>query len=225
MDQFGIDTIEWFGATLESGKSYILESFAPNRRISDGGFGLPGLYNSDGVTPATGLDLNCAMNGYSPAYPFSIGLRCSLRPADSLGLKELRISLFGQLTQFRIRLRETTIYSRWSTNGYNMYVALQNTSGQPAEVAVMLLDDAGGPFPVPVQTSNVSLPAYGSTQLVFPAGSLTPNRGTLRVLAGPPTFALMPGQVNVQAYAFNPAAGTYLFFNTERMNDGATSNR
>ena len=222
-DQFGIDTSQWYGSTLESGKSYVLEANVPAARYSDPAFPTPGLWDQNGTTPLTNVDLNCNTSGQTPSFPTSTGFRCTLRPKDSVGVKEMRISLFGQLTQFRIRLRESTIYSRWTTNGYNMYIALQNTSVSGANLTVMLLSDAPSYPPTPVVSQNVTVGGFGSAQLVFLAGSLSPNRGTVRVLAGPPNFLFVPGQITVQAYGFNPTTNTYLPFQTERVNDGKTT--
>ena len=109
---------------------------------------------------------------------------------------------------FHIRVRETTIYGRWTTNGYDFHVELQNTSATDMCAWVEAYPNSGTVYNGAAPHLNiVNVPAYGANKIVIPNGTLvgTDNRGTLRIntckLSRSPTFTT--GALHVSTYAFN----------------------
>jgi hypothetical protein len=231
-DSFTDGATQWFTTRVEAGKSYVVEALDPYEDLGGNSIGDVAIFEADGTTPMTNAWVNCSSysGNLAPATaPPSLevgndGRRCIVRPftAGNPPPKNITIRVtedFGP--QFQIRMRESTIYGRWTVNGYDMHVEIQNTSAQEVDVETLLYSDAGDL----VGFNFFEIPAYGSSKVVYPHNSINPNRGTLRVIAdafGNTVF--VPGQVNLQTYAYNTGSGTYLFFTPWRINDGQTAN-
>jgi hypothetical protein len=215
----------WFIARLEAGKSYVVEALASD---NDGNTNqvVLALFESDGVTPWDTANFGtCGLEQMAPALQATgtgDGDRCAVAPAlsNATSTRSLAFQVTGQ-TPYRVRVRETTVYSRWTVNGYNMFIPLHNTGAFTIRGVVLYYpesasaDVGAADF---VAFDNFALGARSSTQLVRNSGSLPPNRGTLRVLL---VFASPPGggtHLHMQTYAFNTAAGQYLFFAPEHIN-------
>jgi hypothetical protein len=225
-DSFSDGATQWFTARVENGKSYVVEAINPFDDLNFNQISSVGIFESDGTTPMTNAQVNCGTAAVAPSLEVSLdGIRCVVRPFVGSGFppKNITISVtqaFG--SSFQVRMRESTIYSRWTVNGYDMHVELQNTGANTANAQVCLYGDAGGGDIL--ACSPFDIPGHGSTKIVYPSLSISPNRGGLRVGASPIGTVFVPGQVNLQTYAFNTGTGTYLFFTPEKINDGRTAN-
>jgi hypothetical protein len=220
----------WFIARLEAGKSYVVEAEASD---NDGGVNAVdlNLFESDGTTAWDVANFQtCGLDQRAPALQATgnvDGARCAVGPAlsNATSTRPMAFQVTGQ-TPYHVRIRETTVYSRWTVNGYNMFIPLHNSGAFAVDGFVLYYPENGaanvgaGDY---VSFDNFHLGARSSTQFSHASGSLTPNRGTMRVLLlfDPP---LVGGtHVHVQAYAFNPAVGNYLFFVPEHINWDANS--
>ncbi len=128
-------------------------------------------------------------------------------------------------------MRESTIYGRWSTNGYDFHVELQNTTADAMCAEVIFLPNTGDTFGPPwaggVTVVPLTVPAFGAVKTVLANNTLVgpDKRGTLRIGAcGSPNTNLMPSGLNVSTYAFSPSINQYLYYFTNTANNGATSN-
>lgn len=221
-DAQGATAGAWFVAKVESGKSFVLETIDPYGDLS-GNCVNTTVYDSDGTTtPPADAEVEDAEN-IAPAMNVSDdGERKAIRP--DIGGAATRTFYF-KVTQcvtsdaFQIRLRESTVYSRWTVNSYNMFTALQNTTATDVQMQIIYYSDAGVAVTF---NSGIVVPAYGAVQITRPSDSIAPNHGALRVQWWGLGAGLTPGAVNVQTYAFNIAAGNYLTFLPERVNDGRT---
>ena len=88
-------------------------------------------------------------------------------------------------TAFQIRVRESTVYGRWTTNGYDFHVEVQNTTAESMCAQVMFYPNSGmtytgGVWTGPALTAFASLtiPPFGASKYVLPNGTLvgTDNR-------------------------------------------------
>jgi hypothetical protein len=232
-DNFADGANQWFTARVENGKSYVVEAIDPYDDLGANAIDLA-IFESDGTTPMTNAQVYCSTTIdrtaalAAPSLEVSDdGDRCIVRPfvGSAFPPKNITIRVTQSVgTVFQVRMRESTIYSRWTVNGYDMHVELQNNSAEEADAQVCLYGDAGGGDPVQV-CSSFQIPGHGSTKIVYPHNGINPNRGGLRVGAAASTTAVfVPGQVNLQTYAYNTGPGTYLFFTPQRANDGSTAN-
>jgi hypothetical protein len=222
-DSQGATSGKWYVANVEHGKTYVLETHDPYGDLSDNCI-TSTVYDSDGTTtPPADTELDTTTADIAPSMNVSDdGDRIAIRP--DLGAATLRTYYF-KITQcnsadtFKIRLRESTVYSRWTVNSYNMFTALQNTTATDVQVQILYYSDAGA---VVTFDNGVIVPAFGAIQITHANGTISPNHGALRVQWWGVGEGLVPGAVNVQTYAFNIAAGNYLTFLPERVNDGRT---
>jgi hypothetical protein len=218
----------WFIARLEADKSYVVEAMASDNDGNNNFVDLS-LFESDGTTPWGSANFqNCGvtMDQRAPALQATEsfdGSRCAVGPElnNAVSTRPLAFRVTGR-TPYHLRVRETTVYSRWTTNSYNMFIPLHNTGGFAMSGFVLYYPESG-PTDVGAQGyvtfDNFSLGARSSTQFVHNNGTLSPNRGQLRVLL---LGGLNSGGTHdhMQAYAFNLAVGNYLFFAPEHVNDG-----
>jgi len=164
------------------------------------------------------------------------GKRCVVRtfppsPGNTQNKRGLYVAVGGVTgASFQVRVRESTIYGRWTTNGYDFHVELQNTTADTMCAEVILLPNAGdsyaGTWSGAVTTQTLTVPAFGANKTVFLNGTLVgaDKRGTLRIGACGAPVNLMPSGLNVSTYAFSPGINQYLYFFTNAANNGATSN-
>jgi hypothetical protein len=226
-DSQGATAGKFYVANVEQGKSYVLETHDPYGDLDNNCISTT-VYDSDGTTtPPADAELDTTAAHIAPSMEVSDdGERIAIRPDIGAGFPVTRTFYF-KVTQcntadaFKIRLREATIYSRWTVNSYNYFVALQNTTATEVQVQLIYYGDAGGTTAVAFN-SGVVVPAFGAIQITRAADSLAPNHGALRIQWWGVGEGLVPGQLNVQTYAFNVAAGNYLDFVAEKVNDGRT---
>ncbi len=222
---FTANVPQWFAARVEGSKSYVVEALLAgvDRNANDVTLAL---YENDGTTTYTGTsDCSEETRGAAPSMQASStaltspadGARCTFYPpvvSASLVLVKVSSGFSGTL---KIRMRETTVYSRWTTNSYNMYVAVHNMS-QSTVSGVVVYYQEGIASPGPTTFSYVdyfTLGGWGSTQFYHASGSLAQSRGQVRIVMSKGT------DVQVQTYAFNPSTGNYLVFFPERLNHGS----
>jgi len=214
---------QWFVSRLEAGKLYVIE-------VQD--LAEDGALNSLSVTlrdqgdtaafGATGGDMGICGGDAADTEPASLqayapgadGVRClaSVTSAHDrvLATKVTSSATPGTGNTFCVRVRDNTIYSRWSVNPYDQYVALQNTTGEATTADVILFDDTGvALLSVGYSQFGVAVPAYGANQIKRSSLTLSPNHGALRIY--PHGTGL-----NVQVYAFNPVVSQYVEFSAEK---------
>jgi hypothetical protein len=117
-----------------------------------------------------------------------------------------------------VRMRETTVYGRYTVNGYNMYVAVHNPSAEPVAGWVLYWpENATNTSTGYAGFESFSLTGYGSTQFVRAAGAFTApgNRGQVRI------YMTSGTDVHVQLCALNTGSNNYLFFTPSRTNNGS----
>jgi hypothetical protein len=230
IDAFSDGVDQWFIARLEGGKSYVLEAIDPYGDLTSNAIGTLSVWESDGTTPVTNTSVTCGVGASVVAPSLEVdqdGIRCVIVPFVGAAFPPKNVAFRVQQgggSLFHIRLRESTIFSRWTVNGYDMHIELQNTTADQADVQVCLFGDTGGSGTPVVGCDSLAIPGWGSAKLVKPAGSIAPNRGTLRVIGSTAGGNYVPGQINLQTYAYNPAVGNYLFFVSEKVNDGRGAN-
>lgn len=217
-------TPQWFAARVEFTKSYVVEAMLSGNDRNANDVSLA-LFENDGTTNYSGsYDCSAETNSAAPSMQSSSstflaadGARCSFYPpmaSASLVLVRATSSFTGTL---KIRMRETTVYSRWTVNGYNMYVPVHNPSQTTVSGCVVYYQEGTtgtGPSTY-VGADCFTLGGWGSTQFVHNNGAFTPNKGQLRVVMNKGT------DLQIQTYAFNPATGNYLIFFPERLNHGS----
>lgn len=108
---------------------------------------------------------------------------------------------------FHLRVTDLTqTAARWTTNGYQMLIAINNSSRQPVTGFVDYFNSAGA-F---IDLDTFNLPADGSAQFSHAANVAIGGVffGGVRVI---PTSGA-PGAITAHEYNFNPAVGNYLSF-------------
>ncbi len=220
-DDYAAGDTKWFVFQADRGKAYLIEVMDS---VGDQGQNSSNIavFESDGTTTLdTNEILNCGLDAESPgmngpASPGTDGKRCAAYLfANSDPIPFITISVTkSHASSFKIRVRENNIVGRWSTNGYNMFVALQNSSAGTAGGYVLYYPSSAAGAGDFVAFDSFSLMPYGSVQFTRPAGALSSGRGLCRV-------AVFDGtDVNVQMYAFSPGANNFNFFATEKPNHG-----
>ncbi len=131
-------------------------------------------------------------------------------------------------TAFQIRVRESTVYGRWTTNGYDFHVEVQNTTWQEMCVQVVFYPNSGMTYtagawtgPVLLGTS-LTIPPFGANKYVLPNGTQvgTDKRGSLRIGACPAPVTLNTAAVHVNTLGFNPLINQFLPYSTTQANGG-----
>jgi hypothetical protein len=234
----GVGETHWFVFGTEPGKSYAVEAVDPYGDLAANTIGTLNVYAADGTTtPPVETNVDCTANQRAPALEVSSdGKRCLVRtfppsPGNTQNKRALYVAVGGVTgSSFQVRVRESTIYGRWTTNGYDFHVELQNTTADAMCAEIILLPNSGNTFTPPwsgaVTTQTLTVPAFGANKAVFANGTLVgaDKRGTLRIGACGTPVNLMPSGLNVSTYAFSPGINQYLYFFTNTANNGATSN-
>ena len=239
----GADDVKWYATEVEPGKSYVIEALDLYGDRNAGSVGRIELHASDGVGPPPESSTICGVRDTAPGLGASgilNGDRCIFRtfypaPGNTQDKRDIFIGVFldtfSFYYSFHIRVRETTIYGRWTTNGYDFHVELQNTSATDMCAWVEAYPNSGTVYNGAAPHLNiVNIPAYGANKIVIPNGTLvgTDNRGTLRIntcpnfLSEAPTFTT--GALHVSTYAFNPVTKQYLYFFPWTANNGNNGN-
>jgi len=245
-EDLGTGTVHWFSTVLEGGHSYAVEVYNTSDPLAKNTTGVD-LWEANGTTPflveSGGVNTgSCTINASaSPSLeataagisgPGTDGTRCLIYPLldNSARNRVVRIRIYDpeslgataaacQNCTARIRVRETTIVSRWSVNGYNMFVAVHNESDVPARGAVVYYADTPAGPASTVAVDSISLTGLGSVQFVHDSLSLNPNHGSVHVLVyGTGAFGAV--ELDVQTYAFSTTANNFNVFVAHRPNHG-----
>jgi hypothetical protein len=224
----GAEAERWYAARLEAGKGYLVEAMHSGRDRTANDITM-GIYESDGTTTfgdflTCDVDTNSAapsMQANSAASTMDDGKRCTVAVSTASVAKLVLVKLSGFYagSPLMVRIRETTVYARYTVNSYNMYVAVHNPSAEPVSGYVVFWPEN---LTTNVASSYVgfdmfTLSGYGSTQFAHTANQwATPgNRGQVRI------YTTSGTDVHVQVYAFSPSANNYLFFAPQRVNGGS----
>ncbi len=230
----------WFAFEVEPGKMYVVEAHDPYEDLGANSVGTISITDGGGVNPPQDVHVDCsnAVRDISPGLNVSDdGRRCTIyvNAADSTNLNRRGVFIGvadGAGTEFQIRVRESTIYGRWTTNGYDFHVELQNTTENVVCAQIILYGDAGYSFSGGVWTGslafyNVTIPGYGANKIVIPNGTSVgaDKRGTMRIWGCPGTGDnFVPGSLNVSSYGFNSTIDKYLYFFVNTVNNGSANN-
>jgi hypothetical protein len=229
------DSVKWYAVLIEPGKTYVVDAFDPYTDYIDGSVSGLGIYASDGTTtPPAETQVNCAANVAAPGLA-NFGKRCIIRaytsnPGNTLNSRLVYIRVARWIdTAFQIRVRESTVYGRWTTNGYDFHVEVQNTTAESVCAQVMFYPNSGmaytaGAWTGPALTAfaNLTIPPFGASKYVLPNGTLvgTDNRGSLRIGACPTPVNLNTAAVHVNTLGFNPLINQFLPYSTIQPNGG-----
>ena len=235
----GADTVRWYQMYVEPGKTYVVEAFDPYSDNIAGATDGMGIYDSDGTTtPPPETSVNCGNAARAPGL-LNFADRCIIRTyvPDTIGttLNKRVIYIKESLccsSSYQIRARESTIYGRWTTNGYDFHVELQNTGADSMCVQVLLYPNAGFTYTgagftnVPLYATSMTVPAYGANKIIVPNGTTSGGtshdlRGTLR-LHDCGGGQLNTASLNVSTFAYNPVTDKFLYFFTSNSNNGTS---
>jgi hypothetical protein len=131
---------------------------------------------------------------------------------------------------FHIRVRESSHYGRWTTNGYDFHFELQNTSFEQFCVAIVFFGDTGlsysGTWSGVFERMDLELPQFGASKGILRSGTTVnaATSGTFRLQACEGGLYYLPESVHVSTYAHNPATGKFLYFFPTPANNGAAGN-
>ena len=234
--------VRWFVFGVEPGKTYAVEVVDPASDLVANTIGSVALSNGGGGAPPE-TNSDCTMNTRAPALQVaSDGIRCVLQTLPpSVGNAQNKRGVYVAVTavagpSFQIRVRESTIYSRWTTNGYDFHVELQNTTADSICVQVTLYPGSGDAYGVSwsgglFTSLPLTIPPFGAVKTVVNNGTVVGTggppdslRGTMRVGACTNPVNFVPGAVHVSTFAYNPLTDKFLYFFVNTANNGATSN-
>ncbi len=228
----------WFAFEAEPGKTYVVDIVDPYGDLGANVIGAVAVTDSSGVSAPPEANSNCVSPVPANRAPGlevnSDGWRCIIRtfsPANGLTQNKRGIYVSigsGGGTSFQIRVRESTIYGRWTTNGYDFHIELQNTTADSTCAQIVLNPQtgytySGGVWLVPgvVFSTQLTVPPLGAIKTVVPSGTASGGafRGTMRITdCG--TGELVPGGLNVSSYGFNSTINGYLYFFPTNSNHG-----
>ncbi len=190
-----------FHASLVAGRSYAVEV-----EDSFDGKGTVGAGGPSPVLAITRVDGSALSNGAVDRTACSTSaVSATFQPtAADLAAGPIQIVASDGLAsgyRFRTRLIETTLHcARWSINGYQAFVDLQNTSSCTVNGQVVLLDSGGAT----VTTLSFSLLAGAATQIAVPSG-LSALFGSAELTHDGPRAALTGGIYMAQSGANSSA--------------------
>jgi hypothetical protein len=234
----GVGETRWFVFGTEPGKTYVVEAVDTDDDTVVNDIGTLNVFAADGTTtPPAETSVNCAANGRAPALEVaSDGKRCVVRtfpPAtgNAQNKRGVYVAVGGVTgSSFQVRVRESTIYGRWTTNGYDFHVELQNTTADSMCAEIIFLPNTGdsyaGTWSGGLTVLQLTIPPFGANKTVFPNSTLVgpDNKGALRIGACAAPTNLVPSGLHVSTYAYNPVTDKFLYFFTNTANNGATSN-
>jgi hypothetical protein len=230
----------WFVFGAEPGKTYVVEAVDPDSDLVSDTIGALHVYAANGTTtppPETNVDCTAGQRAPALEVPVAVdGMRCVVRafppsPGNTQNKRGLYVAV-GSVTgsSFQIRVRESTIYGRWTSNGYDFHVELENTTADSMCAEIIFLPNTGdsyaGTWSGGLTTTTLTIPPFGANKYVLPGGTLVgpDNKGTLRIGACAVPTNLVPSGLHVSTYAYNPVTDKFLYFFTNPANNGATSN-
>jgi hypothetical protein len=227
----------WFVFGVEPGKTYVVEVVDPYSDLVANTIGSVLAYDASGVAAPPEATVDCTANTRAPALEVaSDGKRCVVRtfpptPGNTQNKRGIYIAV-ATVTgpSFQIRVRESTIYGRWTTNGYDFHVELQNTTADSMCAEIIFLPNTGdsyaGTWSGGLTVLQLTIPPFGANKTVFANSTLVgpDNKGALRIGACAAPTNLVPSGLHVSTYAYNPVTDKFLYFFTNTANNGATSN-
>ena len=230
----------WFVFGAEPGKTYVVEAVDPDSDLVSNTVGALHVYAANGTTtPPAETNVDCTASTRAPAMELPVavsGMRCVVRtfppsPGNTQNKRGLYVAVgLVDGPSFDIRVRESTIYGRWTTNGYDFHVELENTTADAMCAEVIFLPNAGesyaGTWSGGLTTLQLTIPPFGANKTVFANGTLVhaDNKGTLRIGACASPTNFVPTALHVSTYAYNPVTDKFLYFFTNAANNGAASN-
>lgn len=234
----GVGETRWFVFGTEPGKTYVVEAVDTDDDTVVNDIGTLNVFAVDGTTtPPVETSVNCAANGRAPALEVaSDGKRCVVRtfpptPGNTQNKRGIYVAVGGVTgSSFQIRVRESTIYGRWTTNGYDFHVELQNTTADSMCAEIIFLPNTGdsyaGTWSGGLTVLQLTIPPFGANKTLFANSTLVgpDNKGSLRIGACAAPTNLVPSALHVSTYAYNPVTDKFLYFFTNTANNGATSN-
>jgi YVTN family beta-propeller protein len=234
----------WFALTVEPGKTYVIEAADAGGDLGANAVGAIALFGEDRLSAPPDASYDClAVHGPRPPAlgVAGDGVRCVLfAGAPFPGFLQDKRTVYVRVTrmdpaagggaQFRIRARESNVYGRWRTAGYDFHVEVENTTADPTCVWVTRYPASGlGHAPSAgwsgaVSVFSMTVPAFGAEKKVFLSGDFvgTDGDGTLRISACGGAQNLLPGALHVSTYAFDSVANRYIYFFTSTGNEGKT---
>jgi hypothetical protein len=222
----GTNVTRWYVTTLQAGRSYVAEAMYTNEGYQTNEIWIEP-FAMDGASAAV-ANWVCGSGTGAPGLALATvgggGARCSIYPYLTTSAIDVKFQVYSQRQHptpqpgacldcvFQFRVRETTILTRWSVNGYNMFLALHNADTIANAFGVVLLypDAPANPADL-VTSSSFVVPTQASTQLVYPSLSLNPNHGSAHILA-------TVTDLDVQSYAFSTTANNFNVFAVHRPN-------
>src|SRR4030095_2501114 len=187
------DITKWYAFLIEPGKTYVVEAFDPYTDYDNGSINGLGIYDSDGTTsPPQETQVDCGQSGQAPGLD-NFGARCVVRAyiPTSTTLQTRRVFVRVDQwvnTSFQIRVRESTVYGRWTTNGYDFHVEVQKTTSQAQCVPLVYYPNSGltytsGAWSGTLAWQELSIPPFGASKFVRTNGTLvgSDNKGTLGI--------------------------------------------
>ena len=224
----------WFVFGAEAGKTYTVEAINPYGDLGNNGISAMDIRDSTGLAAPPQAAYNCARNTVAPSFEVSLdGARCVIRTfipdaATTLNKRGVYISvLLGFGNNYQIRVRESTIYGRWTVNGYDFHVELQNTTTDSVCVQVVPYPGTGQnalPAGTITTATTLTIPPMGANKTVFPNGVLRngDNKGALRIHdCGSSNF--VAGSLQMNTYAYNPVTAQFIQFSNSTVNGGSSN--
>ncbi len=228
------DSVKWYAVLIEPGKTYVVDALDPYTDYPSGSVSGLGIYESDGTTtPPAETNVNCAASAIAPGAS-NFGKRCIIRAFSPVAgytknIREVYIRVARYIdTAFQIRVRESTVYGRWTTNGYDFHVEVQNTTSEAMCAQVVFYPNSGMTYTAGAWTgptllgTSLTIPPFGAHKYVLPNGTQvgTDNRGSLRIGACPTPVTLNTAAVHVNTLGFNPLINQFLPYSTIQPNGG-----
>ncbi len=235
----GVSETRWFAFEAEPGKTYVVDILDPYSDLGANVIGAVAVTDG-GVAgnPPPEANSNCltatAANRAPGLEVSADGWRCIIRTfTPSNGATQNKRGIYvsigkGGGISFQIRVREATMYGRWSTNGYDFHIELQNTTADSMCAEIVLNPQTGYLYngtvwsiPGPVFSTQLTVPAMGAIKTVVPNGTLSGGalRGALRITdCG--SGELVPNGLHVSSYGFNSTINGYLYYFPVRANEG-----
>jgi len=219
-----LDT-RWYAARVEAGKSYVVEAMHSGRPRTGDDISMD-LWENDGITSWQEFSSCDAVTNSAPpsmqasgaGETLDDGKRCAVAVYTDSVAKLLLVKVTNTFASpLMVRIRETTVYGRYTVNSYNMFVAIHNPSSTQVTGFVLYYpENTTNTASSYVAYESFVLGGYGSTQFARPQNAFAApgNRGQVRI------YTYQGTDVHVQLYAFNPSANNYLFFTPQRANNG-----
>lgn len=224
----------WFYFGSEAGKTYTIEALNPYGDRDFNSLSM-GVFDSDGVSAPPETSSSCSLASTAPAMegvPGADGARCVIRmfrptASTTLNKRAIYVSVSSaNANAFQIRIRESTLYGRWTTNGYDFHVEVQNTTTDTIAIELTFYPGTGTTPPTGTTFSTcLTIPPMGAAKYVRPNGSTVngDNKGALRVHSCFTEF--VAGSVVVNNYAYNPVTNQFIpFAAPQPINGGNSSN-